>query len=162
MKNVVILTAFGLASCTAASAPPARAIIGWRLVERPARELTDRGLGGDATLDPNSPVMVFEPVYEDELPVVTRSGGRTGRTVEARVTTDPSRPAPGEVVTATVRVTHPGEGVRYEITAEPTRDGISILGSSTVIVSAGEPGVIRFTSRCQGAGGVVIRAFELR
>jgi hypothetical protein len=126
-----------LLSACAAPAPPAplRAITAYRLAERVVDGMR---------------LTVLEPVTDEP------AGFAVSAEIEAEMT--PLRAAPGEVVRVRIRVKDADPRARYEITIEPSRPGVEIVGSARFAVVGWATVEARFVARSQGEGGIVIRA----
>lgn len=126
----------------------------WQLVERLYRDLPGEVRAGDGWIDPNSPALVFEPVYREDLePDVARLPGLSVELVELSPGPTARR---GEVVTALVRVKGASPKSWYRIRIHASTSDVLILSDEAHLVRGTEAATFRFTSRSVGHGGVTL------
>jgi len=106
-------------------------VVGWRLVERSYAEAdADRGVALDGEIPGRSPLLVYEPVFEESRTHECGGGTFKVRTVcdheiRLRIQGSLSRTV-GERVTATCRIDAP-DALYHEVAVDPSAGGIEIL-----------------------------------
>lgn len=131
----------------------------WILVERRYGDVA-RGVSDDGTVNPDAPVLAFQPLYPED--VVWDVVVDPAEHFVELVSFSPAGPAaPGEVVSATVRVGKARANHRYRLSARPSQVGVKILGSPETIVQGDGLGVFRFTSCVSGRAGIAVAAERL-
>jgi hypothetical protein len=131
--------------------------VGWILIERPYGDL--RGAPGamDGRVNPNAVCLAFQPIFAEDMAWNAEVDPQE-HLIEV-VSIEPSRPAaPGEIVTATVRVGRALENRRYRLRARPAQEDVRIVEDPEAIVRGRAPAVFRFTSLSSGRGGIVVDA----
>lgn len=133
----------------------------WVVAEKRVGELYPGGRHGDGRLDPAAPILVFEPIAAE--------GRRWVAEVESEsffvelLGISPCGPvAPGEVVSARVRVGNAAPGAAYRLSAVPTTPEVTLLGASELVVHGGAEALFRFTSRRPGRAGISVSAARLK
>lgn len=131
----------------------------WILVERRYGDVA-RGASGDGTVNPEAPVLAFQPLYPEDVvwDVVVDPAEHF---VELISFSPAGTAAPGEVVSATVRVGKARANHRYRLSARPSQIGVKILGSAESIVIGESLVVFRFTSCVSGRAGIAVAAERL-
>jgi hypothetical protein len=137
----------------------AREPVRWILVERRYGDIAGVEEAGvdraDGQVDPDATVLAFQPLYPEDL------------TWEVVVSPEehfvellgfsPSGPvAPGEVVSATVRVGKAKVGQRYRLLAKPSQPDVRILGDHKSVVNGEAAAVFRFTRSRSGRAGISV------
>jgi hypothetical protein len=142
---------------SAPMAEPVRARVRWVMVERRAEELFPPSAG----IDPRSVWLRMEPVggEDSRWEVAVETQGLPIELVELLPGHDV---APGEAVTARVRIPRAASGGWYRLTARPSRQKVRILGPSEVRVRGDGLADFRFTHLESGRAGITIEAVPLR
>ena len=149
---------------------PKKKVVGWRLVERSyAQADANRGVALDGEIPGRSPLLVYEPVFEESRTHEFGGGALRVRTVcdheiRLRIVGGLSRTV-GERVTAACRIDAP-EALYHEMAIEPTAGGIEVLEVTGAARPTGAKGryLVRgdqdfevvFTSRVAGRGTVIL------
>jgi hypothetical protein len=125
------------------------------MVEKRLAELLPEGQVGDGRADPEARLLALEPLPADLL------GGQVGVDprdyfAELLKLTPSGDAAPGETVTAEVRVARARKGEVYRLTARASRADVEILGAREQVVREDAPAVFRFTRRSSGRGGIAL------
>jgi hypothetical protein len=150
-----------LAGCLHPPSPAApRTPVRWIVVERTLGEVIPGGRVGDGQADPGAVVLSVEPLHREDL--------------EGPGAADPSDPfvevleispgpwaAPGETVTARVRVARAEKGEIYRLVATASRPDVKLIGAHECVVHGGEPARFRFTSLSSGPGGIAVGVEKL-
>ena len=97
----------------------------------------------------------MEPLYPEDLGWTAEVESR-GYFVEVLEVTPPGLVAPGEVVTARLRVGNARPGVIYRLVARPSTPDVRIVGEAEITVRGPEVAVFRFTSLSGGRGGIEV------
>jgi hypothetical protein len=150
---------FSLSACGSSGA--AREPVRWILVEEPARQAIPGAIAGDGVLAPEAPMLVFRPLFKEDLSweVVV---GADDHFVEVVSITPSGEAAPGEVVTASVRVCKARtEGV-YRLTISALERDVRIVGEREKIVTGRDPAQFKFTKLSGGRGGIGVAVERIR
>lgn len=127
----------------------------WILVERRYGDVESAGAVSDGRVNPDAMILAFQPLYPEDLTWEVMISPED-HFVEL-VDYSPSGPvAPGEVVSATVRVGKAKMGQRYRLVARASRADVSLLGASDVVVVGTSTAVFRFTSATSGRAGIEV------
>jgi hypothetical protein len=128
----------------------------WILVERRYGNLEAPPPSTEAgTVNPDAVVLAFQPLYREDLTweVVVEPEEHF---VEL-VSYSPSGPvAPGEVVSATVRVGKSKAGQRYRLLARASHTDVRLIGHNEAVVKGEATAVFRFTRSTSGRGGIEV------
>lgn len=125
----------------------------WILVERRYGTLEAPPKAGDGSINPEAVVLAFQPLYTEDLTweVVVNPEEHFVKLVGV----SPSGPvAPGEVISATVRVGNAKIGQLYRLLATPSHSDVRILGHNEVTVNGEAATIFRFTSSSSGRTGI--------
>ncbi len=133
----------------------------WVVVEKRVGDLYPGGRHGDGHLDPAASILVFEPLRAEDLRWVAEVEPES--VFVELLGISPSGPvAPGEIVSARLRVGNAAPGVAYRLTAVPTSPEVSLLGAPEAVVRGPAEAVFRFTSRSPGRAGIAVSAARLK
>lgn len=148
----------GTVGCAMAPGSPPKEPIRWIVVEKKAGELAEEGALGGAVLEPGAVLLVMEPVYGEDWRVTVKAHDHFVELVEV----SPSgTAAPGETVTAKVRVAGGSPKNRYRLMATPTRQDVRVFDQSEHLVTAGVVVAFRFTSLTGGKSGIEVTVERL-
>ncbi len=126
----------------------------WQLVETRYGDLETHGVAGQGQVDPEARVLVFEPLFLEDLSTEIFVSAYPDPVELIRLSHRKANV--GEEVTATVRLREPDPRGIYRLTARGTTPFISVLGNGEFFVKGRETGVFIFTSTCAGTGGIEI------
>lgn len=127
----------------------------WILVERRYGDIGSPTADGDGRVNPDAMVLAFQPLYPEDMTwEVVISPEEHHVELVGFSPTGPA--APGEIVSATVRVGRSKVGQVYRLVAKPSQHGVSILGDSQALVTGQETSVFRFTSSISGKAGISV------
>lgn len=151
----LVLSSTSLAGCASPARVPERTPVRWIVVEKKVGELLPDGVVGEGRLDPAAQLLALQPLYREDLEweVVVDPHDYFVEVLEISPGTSA---APGEVVTAKVRVGRARKGERYRLLANASQAGVQVLGDAEHIVKEGATAVFRFTSSLPGAGGIAV------
>lgn len=137
-------------------APPAREgpIIGWRLVNRPYKDLERLQLAGDAHIPRNASALVFEPIYADD-----EADCDPSEFVRLEVVAG-ERAHVGELVTARISVPNADEDACHVVDIRTTNVWTKLEGSNRLMLHGSEVKTIRFTSDIEGKAGIRVSALR--
>lgn len=150
----LVIPVLALASCVSGTvAERARKPVRWIFVEKRADEVYSGAAMGQGPVDPAAPVLTVQPLYSEDVNWEVVVDPRA-YFVEL-VSVDP-RPqaAPGEVVTATVRVGGARPEEMYRLIARPSQSDVRILGDREKVVRGSRLASFQFTSLSTGRGGI--------
>jgi len=102
----------------------------------------------------------MEPLYPEDLGWTAEVESR-GYFVEVLEVTPPGLVAPGEVVTARLRVGNARPGVIYRLVARPSTPDVRIVGEAEIMARGAEAVIFRFTSLSGGRGGIEVGVGEI-
>ncbi|HVR86766.1 MAG TPA: hypothetical protein VMU54_20755 [Planctomycetota bacterium] len=145
-----------LSGCAVPTAlPPAEKPVRWILVEKRLADVIPDGRVGDGRADPEALLLTLVPLGPEDVrwQVLVDPADYF---VEVLEITPSGETAPGETVTAKVRVARARKGEVYRLVARASRPDVEILGSSERVVREDAPALFRFTSRSTGRGGIAI------
>ena len=127
----------------------------WLLVERAYGELAVGQKSGDGGINPDAMVLAFQPLYPEDLKwdVLVEAQEQF---VELVSFTPQTAAAPGEVVSATVRVGKARPAELYRLSARASQADIRILGEAQIVVKGSETAIFRFTSCASGRAGIAV------
>lgn len=127
----------------------------WLLVERPYGELAVGQKSEDGGINPHAMVLSFQPLYPEDLKwdVIVEAQDHF---VELVSFMPQNAAAPGEVVSAIVRVGKAKPADLYRLSAKVSQADVRIIGEAQAIVKGSEPAVFRFTSCASGRGGIAV------
>lgn len=146
----------GLSACALpAPAPTPRKPVRWIMVEKPVGDVVPLGQNGDGQVDPQSMIVTLQPLYAEDVnwEVVVDPHDFY---VEIVGISPPGPAAPGETVTARVRVAHARSGDLYRLTAISSQSEVQLLGDREQVVRGGNTAAFRFTSLGPGKAGISI------
>ena len=153
---VLAVLPLGLLACSIPTpAAPERRPVRWIMVEKPVGEVVPNGQNGDGQVDPRSMIVTLQPLYSEDVnwEVVVDPHDFYVEILEI----SPKGPAaPGETVSAKVRVAHARAGDLYRLTAKSSKDDVQILGERQQLVRGGTPAAFRFTSLGPGRAGISV------
>jgi len=150
------LVAAVLSGCAVPSAPPQnRRPIRWIMVEKRLGDLLPEGLVGDGRADLESALLALEPLDAEDVSWEVQVDPHDYGVEVLEILPSP-RAAPGETVTATVRVGRARTGELYRLIARAMRGDVELLGPSENTVQGSAPASFRFTSSSLGRGGIAI------
>ena len=127
----------------------------WLLVERSYGELAAVEKGGEGNINPEAMVLAFQPLYPEDLKWEVLVEAQE-QFVELVSFTPQAAAAPGEVVSATVRVGKAKPAEFYRLSAKASQADVRILGEAQTVVKGSEPAVFRFTSCASGRAGIAV------
>lgn len=134
---------------------PERTPVRWIMVEKPVGEVVPNGQNGQGQVDPTSVIVTLQPLYSEDVAweVVVDPHDFYVEIVEI----SPAGPAaPGETVSAKVRVAHARSGDLYRLTAKCSQREVQILGDREQLVRGGTTAAFRFTSLGPGRAGISV------
>ncbi|HLY76249.1 MAG TPA: hypothetical protein VKU80_19265, partial [Planctomycetota bacterium] len=101
-------------------AAPIRMPVRWIMVEKPVGEVVPNGQNGDGQVDPRSMIVTLQPLYSEDVnwEVVVDPHDFYVEIVEI---SPKGQAAPGETVSAKVRVGHARPGDLYRLTARSSQ-----------------------------------------
>lgn len=151
------LFGLGLQACVgpiASEEATTREPVRWILVERRYADVAPRQ-PGDGIVNPDATVLAFHPLYAEDLTwdIVVEPEDHF---VELVSFSPPGPAAPGEIVSATVRVGKAKAGQVYRLSAKASQADVRILGEVQAVVQGGESAIFRFTSRVSGRAGIAV------
>src|SRR5579864_6620070 len=115
------LVAAALLGCGVPSAPPQHRLpVRWIMVEKRLGDLLPQGLGGDGRTDPESALLALEPLDAQDVSWEVQVDPQDYGVEVLEILPSP-RAAPGETVTATVRVGRARPGELYRLMAHVLR-----------------------------------------
>lgn len=154
--GIPLVVLVGLAACRVSPAgPPPREPIRWVVVEKRVGDLAEARAIAGGDFAPEVRILALEPLFPEDLGWTAEVEGR-GTFVEILEVTPPGLVAPGEVVTARVRVGNARPGVAYRLVARPSTPDVQIMGEAEIRVRGPEVVVFRFTSLSGGRGGIEV------
>jgi hypothetical protein len=127
----------------------------WIVVEKRVGEVVNEGRVGDGQVDPLAVILTMQPLYAEDVAweVVIDPHDYF---VEILEITPSTQAAPGETVSAKVRVGHARPNDLYRITVRASKAGVEIQGPSQCIVRGSTPAAFRFTSVEAGRAGITV------
>ncbi|HEV3026156.1 MAG TPA: hypothetical protein VG457_01205 [Planctomycetota bacterium] len=140
-----------------AALPPAEKPVRWVLVEKRLADVIPEGRVGDGRADPEAFLLTLVPLARDDVRWEIEVDPHDYY-VEVLEITPSGEAAPGESVTATVRVARARKGDVYRLRARASRPDVEILGPRERVVREDAPALFRFTSRSSGRGGIAVEA----
>lgn len=153
---LILLLPAPLMGCAAPREPRARDPVRWIVVEKRPAELADEGLLVDRALEESSKLLALQPLYPEDLNWVVRVKAQDFYVELLELTPDATRAAPGERVTARVRVGNARGDSSYRLFARPSTAAVRILGDHEVVVRGASAASFSFTSLSPGSAGIAI------
>jgi hypothetical protein len=149
---LLMLAAAGCARSGPAAGP---APLRWIVVEKRAGDVLAEGRVGDGRVDPEAVLLTMQPLYREDVAweVAVDPGDFF---VEILELTPKAQAAPGETVSARVRVARARPEELYRLTARSSQAGVTILGPSQRIVKGNSPAAFQFTSLEPGRAGIAL------
>jgi len=111
----------------------------------------------EGQVEPSASLLVMQPLYGEDLDWVV-SVEAHDYFVELLEVSPSGTAAPGEIVSARVRIGRARAEGSYRIIARPLNSGVKILGESEHHVRSSSTALFRFTSIEGGRGGVALCA----
>ncbi len=162
-KAGLIALGFCLTGCAVSTLPlppaprePAR----WILVEKRVGQHPTEATAGDGRLDPKATLLVLEPLYPEDLNWVAEVEA-VDYFVEVLQLLPAGELAPGEAVTALLRVGGARPDRYYRVVARSSSPQSVILGDQEHTVRGASPMTFRFTSVAGGKAGLKIAVEEV-
>jgi hypothetical protein len=127
----------------------------WILVERQYGDVASPSDAGDGRVNPDATVLAFQPLYPEDLKwdVLVEAQEQF---VEVVSFTPSGAAAPGEVVSAVVRVGKAKADQLYRLSAKASQNDVTIIGEAQMIVKGSNTAVFRFTSCTSGRAGIAV------
>jgi hypothetical protein len=141
--------------CVAPQQPRVREPVRWIVVEKGVRDLVKEGLLVDRPLDESSTLLAMQPLYPEDLNWVVKVEAQDFF-VELLEIAPGRTAAPGERVSAKVRVGNAQKEATYRLSARPSSGDVRLVGNQEILVRGPSPATFAFTSLSPGAGGIAI------
>lgn len=146
--------------CTAVFGPPhgagaTKEPVRWIVVERCASDLAKEGVLPEGQVEPSASLLVMQPLYGEDLDWVV-SVEPHDFFVELLEVSPSGTAAPGEVVSARLRIGKAKADAGYRIIAKPLNSGVTMLSDPEQYVRGSECVLFRFTSIEGGRGGIAV------
>lgn len=151
----IVLLPLACIGCVSSPEPRVREPVRWIVVEKRAGELAKEGALVDRPLEESSTLLAMQPLYPEDLNWVVKVEAQDFF-VELLEITPAGTAAPGERVSARVRVGNAQKEATYRLVARPSSGDVRLLGAPEVLVRGPSPTTFSFTSLAPGAGGIAI------
>jgi hypothetical protein len=163
IRNALVAAGVALmiSGCAVApGSPPGRRPVRWIIVEKQVADIIPEGRLGEGQVDPQATLLTMQPLYAEDVSweVVVDPHDYF---VEVLEITPSTQAAPGETVTAKVRVGKAKPDSRYRLLARPSTPEVQMIGRAEEVVYGGSPTLFRFTSTSSGRGGIAVGVEKL-
>jgi len=132
----------------------------WIVVEKRAGDLMKEGVLVDRPLDESATLLAMQPLYLEDLSWLVKVEAHDFF-VELLEIVPGRTAAPGERVTARVRVGNAHKDATYRLAATPSNGAVRLLSRQDVVVRGPVTATFEFTSLIPGPAGIAVTVEKL-